>query len=70
MKRRQQAAEKPILTSAEVAALFSVTTKSVNLWARDGKLRGFRTVGPHGHWRFYRKDILPLLSFQQDQVPR
>ena len=66
MKRQKQPAERPILTSAEVAAMFYVTQKTINTWVRDGKIRGFRTAGPHGHWRFYRKDILPLLSFPQD----
>ena len=61
MKRRQRAAG-PILNSAEVAAMFSVTQKTVGTWVRDGKIRGFRTVGEHGHWRFRREDILPLLS--------
>lgn len=38
------------LTSNEVAALFGVNSRIVNLWARAGKLPHIKTPG--GHYRF------------------
>lgn len=46
---------KQLLTPEEVAALFSVSTKTVSRWAKRGILPGLKTPG--GHWRFYAADV-------------
>ena len=37
----------PLLTPAEVAALFRVDPKTVTRWAKAGKLTSIRTLGGH-----------------------
>lgn len=49
-----------LLTSAQVAELFGVSTKSVHRWARDGELEHIRTPG--GSLRFYRADVDRFLA--------
>lgn len=44
-----------VLTPAQVAEQFAVTTEAVRMWAERGKLRGFRTPG--GQWRFRVEDV-------------
>ena len=48
-------ADDKLLTPAEVARMFRVNPKTVNRWARSGKLSAIRTLG--GHRRFYRSEI-------------
>jgi excisionase family DNA binding protein len=48
-----------MLTPAEVALLFRVTTKTVTRWAKAGKLASVRTVG--GHRRYSRTEVEALL---------
>ncbi len=43
--------ESPLLTPAEVAALFRVDPKTVTRWAQQGKLRSIRTLGGHRRYR-------------------
>jgi excisionase family DNA binding protein len=52
-----------LLTSTEVGALFRVDARTVNRWARDGKLRYVRTLAGtgYGHLRFYRDEVEALL---------
>lgn len=50
----------PLLTSAEVAALFRVDKKTVARWAKAGRLPSMKTPG--GHVRFRRSAIEPLLT--------
>lgn len=50
----------PLLTPAEVAALFRVDPKTVTRWATSGRLPSIRTPG--GHRRFYLSDIRRLLG--------
>jgi excisionase family DNA binding protein len=45
-----------LLTPREVAALFSVTPKTVTRWAEAGKLPAIRTLG--GHRRFPARAVL------------
>lgn len=49
----------PLLTPAEVAAIFRVDTKTVNRWARMGKLTSVHTLG--GHRRYREAEIRALL---------
>ena len=53
------ATERP-LTPAAVAALLGVDPKTVNKWARAGKIPCFFTPG--GHRRYYRADIRAILD--------
>ncbi len=50
----------PLLTPAEVAALFRVDPKTVTRWARAGKLSAIRTLG--GHRRFLESEVLALMG--------
>lgn len=43
------------LTTADVAAIFNVTTMTVKRWADKGVLPHFRTPGQH--YRFRRADV-------------
>ncbi len=45
----------PLLTPAEVAAMFRVNPKTVTRWARAGKITAIRTLG--GHRRFRTSEI-------------
>jgi excisionase family DNA binding protein len=45
----------PLLTPAEVAAMFRVNPKTVTRWARAGKITAIRTLG--GHRRFRASEI-------------
>jgi excisionase family DNA binding protein len=40
-----------LLTTAEVAALFRVDPKTVNHWAKAGKLSSIQTLGGHRRYR-------------------
>ena len=52
--------ESPLLTPAEVAALFRVDPKTVTRWAQQGKLRSIRTLG--GHRRYREAEIQQFLD--------
>lgn len=49
-----------LLTPAEVAALYSVTPKTVTRWANTGEIPSTRTPG--GHRRFDEATILSLIA--------
>lgn len=55
----------PLLTAAEVAALFRVTPKTVRRWARAGKLAAVRTLG--GHRRYRASDVRRAMAEAQRQ---
>lgn len=55
----------PLLTPAEVAALFQVDPKTVSRWADRGMLATVRTLG--GHRRFRESDVLAALTTTTDQ---
>lgn len=49
----------PLLSPAEVAALFRVDPKTVTRWARMERIKSIRTPG--GHRRFRESDVKALL---------
>ena len=54
--------QEELLTSAQIAVIFGVSSETVRQWAEAGKLNGFRTPG--GHWRFRRSEIDAMLAPQ------
>jgi excisionase family DNA binding protein len=50
----------PLLTPAEVAAMFRVDPKTVTRWAKAGKLKSIRTLG--GHRRYLEAEVRALLA--------
>jgi excisionase family DNA binding protein len=50
----------PLLTPAEVAAMFRVDPKTVTRWAKAGKLSSIRTLG--GHRRYRESEVRALLA--------
>ena len=50
----------PLLTPAEVAAMFRVDPKTVTSWAKAGKLSSIRTLG--GHRRYRESEVRDLLT--------
>jgi excisionase family DNA binding protein len=54
----------PLLTPAEVAAMFRVNPKTVTRWARAGKITAIRTLG--GHRRFRASEINRCLREMED----
>src|SRR3954470_23405055 len=50
----------PLLTPAEVAAMFRVDPKTVTRWAKSGKLSSIRTLG--GHRRYRETEVRELLG--------
>src|SRR4051794_512616 len=60
MTTRSPDAAEPLLTPAEVAALFRVDPKTVARWAKIGKLSSIRTLG--GHRRFRESEVHELLA--------
>ena len=48
------------MTPGEVARRFRVDAKTVTRWAKDGKIKSFRTPG--GHRRFYAAEIESLIK--------
>jgi excisionase family DNA binding protein len=50
----------PLLTPAEVAAMFRVDPKTVTRWAKAGKLSSIRTLG--GHRRYRESEVRELLT--------
>ena len=59
MAVRQQDVD-PLLTPAEVAALFRVDPKTVTRWAKAGKLSCVKTLG--GHRRYLASEVNALLT--------
>ena len=57
----------PLLTPAEVAALFHVDPRTVTRWARDGKLTSIRTLG--NHRRYKEAEVLALLRGEKWEPP-
>jgi excisionase family DNA binding protein len=52
-----------LMTPAEVAAAFRVTTRTVAQWSRAGRLHAVRTPAAkgYGHRRYRRADVEALL---------
>lgn len=51
--------DEPLLTPAQVAALFGVDPKTVTRWVKSGKLTSIRSLG--GHRRFRETEVRALL---------
>lgn len=64
MNRNERVQAEPLLTRAEVAAMFGVDAQTVTRWARKGRLTAVRTPG--GHRRFSEREVRSLL----EGVPR
>jgi excisionase family DNA binding protein len=60
MSKRTAPEVEPLLTPAEVAALFAVDPKTVTRWANSGKLPCITTLG--GHRRYPEADVRRLLE--------
>jgi excisionase family DNA binding protein len=60
LSQRSQSDPEPLLTAAEVAALFKVTTRTVWRWAHDGRLERIR-IGS-GVTRFTAASVAALLN--------
>jgi excisionase family DNA binding protein len=58
--QRRHAAPDGYLLSNEAAEILHVSTKTVNRWAREGRLPCVRTLG--GHRRFREREIRELLE--------
>lgn len=54
------ARDDPLLTPAEVAAIFRVDPKTVTRWAHAGRLECVKTPG--GHRRFRNSEVRKLLG--------
>lgn len=54
----------PLLTTAEVAALFRVDPKTVSRWALTGRVTSIRTPG--GQRRFRESEIRALMEGETD----
>lgn len=50
----------PLLTPAEVAAIFRVDPRTVTRWARAGRIS--RVLTPGGHGRFRESEVRALLE--------
>lgn len=51
--------DKPMLKPHEAAGLLHVTPRTLNNWARDGRLGFIRTIG--GHRRYATADVMELV---------
>lgn len=60
MTARPQPDTDPLLTPAEVAAMFRVDPKTVTRWAKAGKLSAVRTLG--GHRRYHETEVRHLVT--------
>lgn len=58
---------RPMLNTAEVAALFGVSSRAVMYWVRAGKLRALRTPG--GHLHYSQRDVTELLASRGTRSP-
>ncbi len=52
-----------MLTMREACRLLNVHSNTLRRWGQQGMLRIYR-VGPRGHRRFRRKDVIALLTEQ------
>ncbi|MFW5420387.1 helix-turn-helix domain-containing protein [Nocardiopsis sp. CNT-189] len=57
---------KHLMTTAEVADLFRVNTRTVSAWAREGRLVSVRTPG--GDHRFPEETVLRFLSPRAEEA--
>ena len=62
--RHEESEHDPLLTPAEVAAMFRVDPKTVTRWQKAGKLGAIRTLG--GHRRYRESEVRALLQRPAD----
>ena len=55
-----------LLTAAEVAELFRVSSKTVGRWGRSGALPLYRTIG--GHHRYRLSDVRTFLGLKTEEA--
>ena len=55
-----------LLTAAEVAELFRVSSKTVGRWGRSGALPLYRTIG--GHHRYRLSDVRTFLGLTTEEA--
>ena len=55
-----------LLTAAEVAELFRVSSKTVGRWGRSGALPLYRTIG--GHHRYRLSDVRSFLGLRTEEA--
>jgi excisionase family DNA binding protein len=68
-RRKVDLQAEPLLTAAEIAALFDVHALTVTRWAHAGRIGSVRTLG--GHHRYKQAEVLRLLSARtQEAAPR
>ncbi|RLC66574.1 MAG: DNA-binding protein [Chloroflexi bacterium] len=53
----------PMLTMREACRLLNVHSNTLRRWGHQGMVRMYR-VGPRGHRRFRREDVVDLLTEQ------
>lgn len=56
-----------VLKTTDVAVLFRVSTKTVDIWRKQGLIPYFMT--PKGWARYRREDIEPLLRDRRGRTP-
>jgi excisionase family DNA binding protein len=59
------------LTAEEAAQYLKVKPRTVVLWARQGKLKGYPTPSTHRHrWRFLHADLDAMLTKPSVALPK
>ncbi len=66
MAHREES-DDPLLTPAEVAAMFKVNSKTVTRWAMAGKIKAIRTLG--GHRRFRLSEVRAAVASAEVDYP-
>jgi excisionase family DNA binding protein len=68
MQRRLDVVE--WLTAAEAAVHLKVKTRTLLLWVRQGKVKGYKLSGTKRHvWRFQRSDLDAALFANMQDLP-
>lgn len=62
-----QESQEQMLTSGEIADMFRVDPRTVQRWARTGRIKRRRTPG--GHYRFALSEARALLAADLDDSP-
>lgn len=57
----------PLLTPAELAAIYKVDTKTTTRWAKAGRFYTIRTPG--GHRRFFENEIKARMRGEDWELP-
>jgi hypothetical protein len=57
----------PLLTPAEVSAMFRCDVKTLVRWEKAGKIHSIRTLG--GHRRYYEREVRALMRGEAWELP-